>query len=142
MAYDLERFITAQEPVYEQVLAELRDGRKRGHWMWFIFPQLVGLGHSSTARYFAIKSREEARKYLAHPVLGARLHECTEALVAVPDSSISEILGFPDDLKFRSSMTLFSEMSEPGSVFAVALERFCGGEPDGQTLQLLETLCR
>jgi uncharacterized protein (DUF1810 family) len=140
MEYDLERFVAAQEPVYEQVLAELHNGRKRSHWMWFIFPQLLGLGRSPTARYFAIRSREEARKYLAHPILGGRLKECTEALIAVPDSSISEILGFPDDLKFRSSMTLFSEMSEPRSVFAVALERFCGGEPDGRTLRLLETL--
>ena len=136
--YDLERFVVAQQSVYEQVLAELRDGRKRSHWMWFIFPQLAGLGRSATAHYFAIKSREEAQQYLAHPVLGARLHECTEAVIGVPGASISEILGFPDDLKFRSSMTLFKEMSEPGSVFAVALDRYCGGEPDGLTLQLLQ----
>ncbi len=138
MDYDLERFVTAQEPVYDQVLAELRGGRKRSHWMWFIFPQLDGLGRSPTARYYAIRGRGEAHQYLAHPLLGARLRECTEALLALPAPSISDILGFPDDLKFRSSMTLFSEMSEPGSVFATALDRFFGGKPDDQTLQLLE----
>ena len=138
--HDLERFVAAQEPVYDQVLAELRGGRKRSHWIWFIFPQLDGLGRSPTARFFAIKSCSEARLYLAHPLLGARLRECTEALVALPDPSISEILGFPDDLKFRSSMTLFSELSEPGSVFAIALDRFFGGQPDDRTLQLLERL--
>jgi len=140
MDYDLERFVTAQEPVYDQVLAELRHGRKRSHWMWFIFPQLDGLGRSPTARYYAIRGRGEARQYLAHPLLGARLRECTEALLALPAPSISDILGFPDDLKFRSSMTLFSEMSEPDSVFATALDRFFGGKPDDQTLQLLEAL--
>jgi len=140
MDYDLERFVAAQEPVYDQVLAELRDGCKRSHWMWFIFPQLDGLGRSPAARYYAIRGRGEARQYLAHPLLGARLRECTEALLALSTPSISDILGFPDDLKFRSSMTLFSEMSEPDSVFATALDRFFGGKPDDQTLQLLEAL--
>jgi uncharacterized protein (DUF1810 family) len=137
MSHDLERFVTAQAPVYGQVLAELRAGRKRSHWMWFVFPQLAGLGHSPTARYFAIGSREEALAYLAHPLLGARLEECTEALLAVPERAISEILGFPDDLKFRSSMTLFSVLAGPGSVFEQALGRFYDGAPDAGTLELL-----
>lgn len=137
---DLDRFVTAQNPVYAQALGELRAGRKQGHWMWFVFPQLDGLGHSPTARQFAIKSRAEALEYLAHPLLGARLRECTEALLAVPDPSISAILGSPDDLKFRSSMTLFSELSGPGSVFEKALARFYAGKPDARTLELLAAL--
>jgi uncharacterized protein (DUF1810 family) len=140
MDHDLERFVVAQEPIYGQALSELREGRKRSHWMWFIFPQLAGLGRSPTARHFAIKSRDEARRYLAHPVLGARLRACTQALLAVPDRSISDILGFPDDLKFRSSMTLFAELAGSGSIFEQALERFCGGEPDDRTLSLLREL--
>jgi len=137
---DLDRFVTAQDVVYPQVLQELREGRKRSHWMWFIFPQLVGLGRSPTARHFAIRNRDEALRYLAHPVLGARLRECTQALLAVPDRSISEILGYPDDLKFCSSMTLFAALAGDGSIFAQALERFCGGEPDHRTLSLLREL--
>jgi len=137
MSHDLDRFVAAQNPVYGQVLAELRAGRKRSHWMWFVFPQLDGLGRSPTAHHFAIKSREEGLQYLAHPLLGARLRECTETLIAVPDRSISEILGFPDDLKFRSSMTLFRELAGPGSVFEQALGRFYDGEADNRTLELL-----
>jgi len=140
MSDDLDRFVAAQSPVYAQVLAELRAGRKRSHWIWFVFPQLDGLGCSPTARHFAIKSREEGLQYLAHPLLGARLRECTEALIAAPDQSISEILGFPDDLKFRSSMTLFSELAGPGSVFEQALGRFYDGEPDDRTLELLAAM--
>jgi uncharacterized protein (DUF1810 family) len=140
MSRDLDRFVTAQDPVYAKALGELRAGRKQSHWMWFVFPQLDGLGHSPTARQFAIKSRAEALEYLAHPLLGARLRECTEALLAVSDPSISEILGSPDDLKFRSSMTLFSELSGAGSVFEQALERFYEGEPDVRTLGLLAAL--
>ncbi len=138
--HDLERFVAAQESVYEQALAELRQGRKRSHWMWFIFPQLIGLGRSPTARHFAIRSAQEARDYLAHPVLGRRLLECTEAMLGVEDRSVSEILGFPDDLKFRSSMTLFAALSDRGSLFEQALERYCDGEPDRRTLELLRTL--
>jgi len=138
--HDLERFVAAQESVYEQALAELRQGRKRSHWMWFIFPQLIGLGRSPTARHFAIRSAQEARDYLAHPVLGRRLLECTEAMLGVEDRSVSEILGFPDDLKFRSSMTLFAALSDRGSLFEQALERYCDGEPDGRTLELLRML--
>jgi uncharacterized protein (DUF1810 family) len=137
---DLDRFVTAQNPVYAQALGELRAGRKQGHWMWFVFPQLDGLGRSPTARQFAIQSRAEALEYLAHPLLGARLRECTKVLLAVPDPSISAILGSPDDLKFRSSMTLFSELSGPGSVFEKALERFYAGKPDARTLELLAGL--
>ena len=140
MTHDFDRFVAAQDPVYGQVLAELREGRKRSHWMWFVFPQLEGLGRSPTARHFAIKSREEGLQYLAHPLLGARLRECTKALLAVPDCPISEILGFPDDLKFRSSMTLFSELAGPGSIFEQALERFYGGDADGRTLGLLAAM--
>jgi len=136
----LERFVTAQDAVYPQVLAELRDGRKRSHWMWFVFPQLIGLGRSATAVYFAIRDCEEARVYLAHPVLGARLRECTETLLALPGLSIDSILGFPDNLKFRSSMTLFAAVSENDSVFGRALERFCRGQPDQRTLELLRAL--
>lgn len=138
--HDLERFVAAQESVYEQALAELRQGRKRSHWMWFIFPQLAGLGHSATAQYFSIGSRAEALAYLAHPVLGRRLRECTEVLLALSDRPISAILGFPDDLKFCSSMTLFASLSEPGSVFEQALERYCGGEPDSRTVGLLRVV--
>ena len=140
MSRDLDRFVTAQNPVYAKALGELRAGRKQSHWMWFVFPQLDGLGRSPTARQFAIQSRAEALEYLAHPLLGARLRECTEALLAVPDPSISAILGSPDDLKFRSSMTLFSELSGPGSVFEKALARFYAGKPDARTLELLAAL--
>lgn len=136
----LERFVMAQDAVYPQVLAELRSGRKSSHWMWFVFPQLIGLGRSATAVYFAIRDREEAREYLAHPVLGARLRECTETLLALPGLSIDTILGFPDNLKFRSSMTLFAALSETDSVFERALATFCGGQPDQRTLELLQAL--
>lgn len=138
--FDLERFLTAQAPVYEKALAELRDGRKRSHWMWFVFPQLAGLGRSPTAQFFAIGSREEAQQYMAHAVLGARLRECTEALLALPRVAIEDVLGFPDNLKFRSSMTLFGAVAGPGSIFQQALERFYGGEPDPATLDLLNTV--
>ena len=140
MSHDLDRFVTAQNPVYDQVLAELREGRKRSHWMWFVFPQLDGLGRSPTARHFAIRSRAEALQYLAHPLLGARLRECTEALLAAPDRPISALLGFPDDLKFCSSMTLFSALSAPGSFFEQALGRFFDGQPDDRTLELLAAM--
>jgi uncharacterized protein (DUF1810 family) len=138
--FDLERFVSAQEPVYEQVLEELRAGRKRSHWMWFVFPQLAGLGRSATAIHFAIASRAEAQAYLDHPLLGARLRECTQAMLAVEGRSLSVILGFPDDLKFRSSMTLFAELAEPGPLFHSALAKYCDGKPDPKTLELLERL--
>src|SRR5271167_4165733 len=102
-SYDLQRFVDAQNPVFEQVCSELRDGRKQGHWMWFVFPQIKGLGYSQLARKFAISSREEAEAYLKHPVLGPRLRECTQLVILVDGRSINEILGYPDDIKFRSS---------------------------------------
>jgi uncharacterized protein (DUF1810 family) len=136
--YDLSRFLSAQEGVYERALAELKDGQKRTHWMWFIFPQIDGLGYSPTAKGYSIKSMEEARQYLNHPVLGKRLLECTEAVVALKGGSVSEIFGYPDDLKFKSSMTLFENIAGPGSVFSSALDRYCHGERDAMTLRLLE----
>ena len=138
--FALERFVSAQEPVYAQVLAELRAGRKRSHWMWFVFPQLTGLGRSATAARYAISGRAEGQAYLDHPVLGARLRECTHAMLAVEGRPLSAILGFPDDLKFRSSMTLFAELSAPGSPFHAALAKYCDGKPDPKTLELLERL--
>lgn len=136
--YDLNRFLEAQEGVYERALAELKGGQKRTHWMWFIFPQIEGLGYSPTARRYSIKSTEEARQYLNHPVLGKRLLECTEAVVALKGGALSEIFGYPDDMKFKSSMTLFEKIAGSGSVFSLALDRYCNGERDGTTLRLLE----
>jgi len=136
--YDLNRFLSAQEGVYDRALAELKSGQKRTHWMWYIFPQIDGLGHSPTAKRYSIKSIKEARQYLNHPVLGKRLLECTEAVVALKGGSLSEIFGFPDDLKFKSSMTLFEKIAGAGSVFSSALDRYCHGERDAATLSLLE----
>ena len=132
--HDLQRFVDAQGGVIEAVRAELRAGRKRSHWMWFVFPQLKGLGMSSTARFYGIGSLEEARAYLAHPVLGARLRECCALMLAVPRKSAHEILGSPDDLKFRSCLTLFSLAAPEEAVFREGLERFYGGEPDARTV--------
>lgn len=137
--FDLQRFLTAQEGVYEAALAELRGGRKRTHWMWFVFPQFLGLGSSPTTRHFAIKSLEEARAYLDHSVLGTRLRECADALLAVSGSSASDIFGYPDDLKLHSSMTLFEMASPPGSVFSRVLDQYFGGERDGATLRLVNS---
>lgn len=136
--FDLERFIEAQEPVYAQVCAELREGRKRSHWMWFIFPQIRGLGHSPTTQFFAIRSRAEAVAYLLHPVLGARLRECTALVNAVEGRGAGEIFGYPDDLKFRSSMTLFTEVAPDDPLFRQALEKYFKGEPDERTIALME----
>jgi uncharacterized protein (DUF1810 family) len=135
-AFDLQRFVDAQAPVYQRVLAELRQGQKQSHWMWFIFPQLAGLGHSPMARRFAIRSREEAVAYLGHGDLGPRLRECTALVNAVEGRTIREILGSPDDLKFCSSMTLFGAVSSD-AVFADAIAKFYGGAPDRKTLELL-----
>ena len=134
--FDLQRFVDAQAPVYPRVLAELRQGQKQSHWMWFIFPQLAGLGHSPMARRFALASSEEAADYLDHGVLGPRLRECTAHLNAVEGKTIRDILGSPDDLKFCSSMTLFSAVS-PDPEFATAVAKFYGGRSDQKTLQLL-----
>ena len=136
--FRLERFVEAQEPVYEQVCAELREGRKRSHWMWFIFPQLRGLGNSPTAQFFAIRSRAEATAYLWHAVLGSRLRECTALVNAVEGRGAGEIFGFPDDLKFRSSMTLFAEIAPEEPLFRQALEKYFRGEPDDRTLDLMQ----
>ncbi len=134
--FDLQRFVDAQAQVYPRVVAELRHGRKQSHWMWFIFPQFAGLGHSPMARRFAISSREEAVAYLAHGVLGPRLRECTALVNAVEGQTIREILGSPDDLKFCSSMTLFGAVSSD-ALFAAAITKFYGGRPDPRTLDLL-----
>ena len=136
--YDLKRFLSAQKGAYERALAELRAGQKRTHWMWFIFPQINGLGFSPMARLYAIKSKEEARQYLNHPVLGKRLLECAVAVVDLKGGSVSEIFGYPDDVKFTSSMTLFESIAGSDSVFSIALDRYCHGERDAKTLRLLE----
>lgn len=137
--YDLARFVDAQEGVYEEAIAELRAGRKRSHWMWFIFPQLAGLGRSETARFFGIKSLDEAKAYLAHPVLGPRLRACAEAILSIEGRSAYGILGFPDDVKLKSSMTLFDAASEiTGSVFERVLAKFYAGKRDEQTLRMLD----
>jgi uncharacterized protein (DUF1810 family) len=138
--FNLARFESAQAPLYEQALGELRQGRKESHWMWFVFPQLAGLGTSSMARHYAIQGREEAAAYLLHPVLGSRLLECCRTLLAVNGRSAAEIFGSPDDLKLRSSMTLFAQMADPGSVFSQVVDRFYAGEMDGRTLELLEVV--
>ena len=136
--HDLNRFVEAQEGVYEQALAEIRGGRKRSHWMWFVFPQIDGLGSSPTARRYAIKGRAEAEAYLTHPVLVPRLVACAEAAAAVPEpASALDVFGSPDDLKLRSSATLFACVSPDGSVFDRVLGRYFRGERDAATLRLL-----
>lgn len=135
--YDLNRFLRAQEEDYEQALSEIRSGRKRTHWMWYIFPQIDGLALSPTSKHYAIKSIDEARAYLAHPVLGPRLLECAEAVVHVEGRTAREIFGPPDDLKLRSCATLFACVSPPGSVFERLLQKYYGGERDRKTLRLL-----
>src|SRR5215467_897936 len=135
--FNLERFVTAQGPVFETVLAELRAGRKRTHWMWFIFPQLAGLGRSATARFYGIGSIDEARAYLGHPLLGPRLELCTRTVLASRSSSLHAIFGSPDDMKFRSCMTLFSlATDDPANPFQTALDRWSGGRSDERTLAL------
>jgi uncharacterized protein (DUF1810 family) len=133
---DLDRFVSAQAGVYAGALAELKAGRKRTHWMWFIFPQIAGLGFSPAAQRYAIASLDEARAYLAHPVLGPRLRECAQTLLAVDGMSAREILGYPDDLKLRSSMTLFARAADDPDVFEAVLDRYYDG-PDPRTLDRL-----
>jgi uncharacterized protein (DUF1810 family) len=135
--YDLSRFERAQEDDYKQALAEIVSGRKRTHWMWYIFPQVDGLAFSSTSKFYSIKSVEEAKAYLDHPILGPRLLECAEAAVRVEGRSAREIFGSPDELKLRSCATLFACVSPPGSVFDRLLGKYYGGERDSKTLQLL-----
>ena len=136
---DLKRFVSAQEEVYDRVLAELRNGDKQSHWMWYIFPQLDGLAHSTTSKYYAIKSREEAIAYLNHPILGTRLRECADIILAIEGKTVSEIFGYPDNLKLKSSMTLFSNATTD-SIFARVLDKYFQGERDEKTLQLLKKL--
>ena len=134
---DLQRFVDAQEPRIADAMAELRGGRKRTHWMWFVFPQLRGLGHSQMAWHFGIASRDEAAAYLAHPVLGPRLRDCVDLVLAVRGRSAHEIFGSPDDTKLCSCLTLFGEVAGGDSVFDRALRQFFGGQPDHATLALL-----
>ncbi len=136
-SFHLSRFLQAQNPDYEQALAEIKGGRKRSHWMWYIFPQFDGLGFSSTSRFYSIKSLAEARAYLDHPVLGPRLVECAEAALAAKGQTAHEIFGSPDDMKLRSCATLFAHVSSPGSVFHRLLDRYFQGRKDEQTLRLL-----
>jgi uncharacterized protein (DUF1810 family) len=135
--YNLKRFLDAQDEVFGQVCSELREGRKRTHWMWFIFPQLKGLGHSTTAEFYALLSLEEAEAYLSHPVLGARLRQCAELVNQIEGRTVDQIFGSPDNLKFRSCMTLFAQLESNNQVFKDALEKHFGGEADTRTLELL-----
>jgi uncharacterized protein (DUF1810 family) len=135
--FDLQRFVDAQARVYPSVLGELRAGRKRSHWIWFVFPQIAGLGSSSTAAHYAVSSIDEARAYLRHEVLGPRLHECTQLVNAVRGRSSGEIFGSPDDLKVRSSMTLFARATDDNADFVELLARYYDGEEDALTLARL-----
>ncbi|MBM4128184.1 MAG: DUF1810 domain-containing protein [Nitrospira sp.] len=136
-AYNLHRFLTAQAPTYDSVLAELRAGRKSSHWMWFIFPQLTGLGHSAMAQQFAITSLDEANAYLQHPILGQRLRECTQLVLNVNGRSAEEIFGYPDHLKFRSCMTLFLTAATDNTLFKNVLVKYFDSQPDQMTLDIL-----
>ncbi len=137
--FDLERFVAAQAPAFASALAELQAGQKRSHWMWFVFPQLRGLGHSAMAQCYGVASLAGAKAYLAHPLLGPRLQDCTRAVLAVQGRSLHAIFGSPDDLKFRSSMTLLAlAADEDDSVFRQALDRYCDGHADERTQALLE----
>lgn len=135
----LERFIDAQQIDYPRALAEIRQGRKQSHWMWYIFPQLAGLGLSETARFYGLRDLAEARAYLAHPVLGPRLIEISTALLTVEGKTARQILGSPDDLKLRSSMTLFGLLKDTDPVFQAVLDKYYDGLPDNRTLALVES---
>jgi uncharacterized protein (DUF1810 family) len=137
--FDLRRFVDAQDRVYETVLAELRNGAKRSHWIWFVFPQLRGLGHSATAVRFGISSLDEARAYVAHPLLGPRLRECAGTVARIDGRSADEIFGWPDTLKVRSSMTLFARATDDNTEFRAVLDKFYDGEEDPATVELLST---
>jgi len=137
--FDLDRFLMAQRSAYDAALAELKQGHKQSHWMWFVFPQMRGLGSSLMAQRYAIGSREEAAAYLQHPVLGARLAECTAAALRHSAKTPSDIFGYPDDMKFKSSMTLFAAADGPGSLYQTAIDRFFDGESDEKTLALLRS---
>jgi uncharacterized protein (DUF1810 family) len=135
--YDLQRFVAAQDSVFDEVRAELRSGRKRGHWMWFVFPQVSGLGGSAMADRYAISGRAEAEAYLAHPVLGPRLRDCARLVTEINNRTISEIFGYPDDLKFRSSMTLFAHATADNHVFTDAIKKYFPAGFDPLTLERL-----
>jgi uncharacterized protein (DUF1810 family) len=136
--YELARFVEAQRDTYDQALAELRSGRKRTHWMWWVFPQLEGLGLSATSQRYAIRSAAEANAYLTHPVLGPRLLESVESVLAITGRSAHDIFGSPDDVKLRSCVTLFARVAAPGSLFQRVLDRYFDGKPDDLTLRLLK----
>jgi uncharacterized protein (DUF1810 family) len=136
--YDLRRFVDAQDTVYDAVLVELRAGRKRSHWMWFIFPQLAALGRSATAQRYGISGLPEGQAFLAHPVLGARLRECSRLAAGVPDGSAEKVFGWPDNLKLRSSMTLFTHCTDDVGDFTAVLDRYYAGEEDAATVELLQ----
>ena len=138
MAHDLDRFVNAQQGIYDGVLDELRHGRKTGHWMWFVFPQIAWLGRSAMSEQYAIESLEEARAYLAHPLLGPRLRECAETVLSVQGRTAEEILGSIDAVKLRSSMTLFHRAAPDEPVYQEVLDRYHGGRPDGATDALLQ----
>jgi uncharacterized protein (DUF1810 family) len=135
--FGLERFVEAQEPAYARALAEIRAGDKRSHWMWFVFPQIAGLGSSSMAQRYAIGGLAEAQAYLGHPLLGPRLRECCEALLALSNRSAHDVFGSPDDWKLRSSMTLFARAAPPPSIFERVLDAYFAGQPDARTLEIL-----
>lgn len=140
--YNLQRFLAAQAGDYEDALGELQHGRKESHWIWYIFPQVAGLGHSSMAEKYAIQSRAEALAYLNHPVLGARLRACAEMLLQHQAKRIQDIMGYPDDLKLRSSMTLFAAISSPGGIFRKVLDAFYSGQMDERTIAFLQAAQR
>ena len=135
--YDLNRFVDAQDADYDAAITEIRSGRKRSHWMWYVFPQIAGLGFSPTSQYFAIRSLAEAKAYLAHPILGPRLQECADALLVLQGRSAHDIFGSPDDLKLRSSATLFAQAAPAGSAFHRIIETYFEGRPDERTLAAL-----
>jgi uncharacterized protein (DUF1810 family) len=135
--FNLNRFICAQEPVIAQVVNELRAGQKASHWMWFVFPQIRGLGSSSLAQRYAIASREEAKAYHQHPVLGARLQQCTQLVLNIEDRRAEQVFGYPDDMKFRSCMTLFAQAAPQQSMYRAALQKYFAGEPDPRSLEIL-----
>lgn len=137
MTYDLERFVRAQSQDYDQALREIRAGRKRSHWIWYIFPQLKGLGFSYNAEYYGIADVEEAKQYLAHPVLSLRLTEITTALLTLPGKDPKAVMGHPDEIKLLSSMTLFAQISGDNSIFHQVIDKYYAGNPDKQTLQML-----
>ena len=138
MEYDLQRFVDAQDPVWDAVRAELKAGRKRTHWMWFVFPQLAGLGRSATTQHFGIADRVEAQMYLSHEVLGPRLRKAAAMVAKIADGSAADIFGYPDDLKLQSSMTLFAEVDPGIPIFGEVLQKYYDGKPDERTIDLLD----